>query len=95
MFIHQHFKTNGVIIHAFYFYTLLNTVSCSYQQNHRYMICAYLGSLKCSDISLNSLHTMIKFDVLSNFSVTAREYLKFRYKKNHFQRYNLKKKNRV
>lgn len=67
-------------------------MSCSYQQIHRYMICAYLGSLKCSDISLNLLHTMKKFDVLSNFSVTAREYLKFRYKKIIFQRYDLKKR---
>lgn len=45
------------------------------------MICVYLGFLKCLDILLNLLYIMIKFDVLSNFFVIVREYLKFRYKK--------------
>lgn len=45
------------------------------------MICVYLGFLKCLDILLNLLYIMIKFDVLINFFVIVREYLKFRYKK--------------
>lgn len=45
------------------------------------MICVYLGFLKCLDILLNLLYIMNKFDVLSNFFVIVREYLKFRYKK--------------
>lgn len=45
------------------------------------MICVYLGFLKCLDILLNLLYIMKKFDVLSNFFVIVREYLKFRYKK--------------